>query len=330
MQKIRERPIRVGIVGVRGYGGGELLRLCATHPHFSLVYVAGEESVGKNVGDLFPGAPAHIINLTVQKWQPKQAVKQVDLLFLSLPTGKSKKAVVGIPEDVRIVDLGGDHRFAEGWTYGLANIQPELIRKSRRIANPGCYPTAALTAIAPLIEKQLINPRSIKISALSGMSGMGRGAKDSSGFAELNEDAFAYGFFNHPHLPEIENALREIGGSDVSVTFVPQCVPMTRGILATCLLEGKASTDQCFDAARRYYLARPFVRVVTGPIHTKHATGSNLVFVSYVADRERRSIVALAAIDNLGAGAAGQAIQNGNLMFGLPENAGLEVMPVWP
>ena len=324
-----ESTAAVGIVGVSGYGGGELLRLCATHPHFKLVYVAGESSAGQKLIDRFPGMPEHLTSLEIQKWDPA-GLPPMDVLFASLPSGESKDALARVPASTRIVDIGGDHRFVEGWTYGLADVWPEQIRQATRIANPGCYPAAALSALAPLAAKQLIDPTSIIIDAKSGVSGAGRGGGSTFGYAEVNEDVSAYGLLKHAHLPEMTKAISLLAGSRASLTFTPHLIPMTRGILATCYARGTVSTEQCLDAARSFYAERPFVRVIDKPPHSKWATGSNLVYVSYAADPARQMVIALGAIDNLGKGAAGQAVQNANLMLGFDPRAGLEYAPLWP
>jgi N-acetyl-gamma-glutamyl-phosphate reductase len=320
--------LKVGIVGVSGYGGGEVLRLSASHPHFDLVYVAGEGSAGQRVEERFPGI-GQAGKLTVEKWDPS-SLPDLDLLFASLPSGQSRDVLAKVPARTRIVDIGGDHRFADGWVYGLADVWPEQIQGAQRVANPGCYPSAAIVALAPLLAGKLVDPAAIIIDAKSGVSGAGRGGGTTFGFAEVNEDVCAYGLLKHAHLPEMVKALTKIGGADVKLTFTPHLIPMTRGILATCYARGKASAEQCFVAARTFYEGRRFVRVIDKPPHTKWATGSNLAFVSYAVDAEREMIIALGAVDNLGKGAAGQAVQNANLMLGLAENAGLEGGTLWP
>lgn len=170
----------------------------------------------------------------------------------------------------------------------------------------------------------------IIIDAKSGVSGAGRGGGSTFGYAEVNEDVCAYGLFKHAHVPEMVQALTQLAGATPNLTFTPHLIPMTRGILATCYARGTATTAQCLEAARAFYAGRPFVRVMDKTPHSKWATGSNLVFVSYAADPERKLIIALAAIDNLGKGAAGQAVQNANLITGQDETAGLMGTPVWP
>jgi N-acetyl-gamma-glutamyl-phosphate reductase len=320
---------RVGIVGISGYGGGEALRLCATHPHFDLVYAAGESSAGSMLVEKFPGLPPKLANLTIEKWDPA-ALPPLDVLFASLPTGESKEGLSRVPAQTKIVDIGGDHRFADGWTYGLADVWPDQIAESTRVANPGCYPAASIAALAPLLATGLAEPDNIIIDAKSGVSGAGRGGGSTFGYAEVNEDVAAYALLKHAHLPEMNAALSRISGKPISLTFTPHLIPMTRGILSTCYARGKATTADCLDAARKFYADRPFVRVGEKPPHSKWATGTNLVFVSYAADPHRSLIIALGAIDNLGKGAAGQAVQNANLMCGLPQEAGLQGAALWP
>lgn len=321
--------IRVGIVGVSGYGGGEALRLCATHPAFRVTYVAGESSSGSKLVEKFPGL-GELGDLVIQKWDPAALPADLDVLFASLPTGASKEALAAVPARTKIVDIGGDHRYVDGWTYGLADVWPDKIRTSTRVANPGCYPSATLAAIAPLLAAGLVKAGApIIVDAKSGVSGAGRGGGSTFGFAEVNESVMAYGLLKHAHVPEMKATVAALGAGQPSLTFTPHLIPMTRGILATCYLTGDATTEACLEAARAFYKGRPFVRVVDKPPHTKWATGSNLVYVSYAA-QPGGPIIALGAIDNLGKGAAGQAVQNANLMTGQPETAGLEGTPLWP
>lgn len=322
--------IRIGIVGVSGYGGGEVLRLCATHPSFQVVYVAGESSAGQKLADRFPGI-GKLGDLVIQKWDPA-GVPQLDVLFVSLPTGQSRQTLGRLDQSIRVVDIGGDHRYTEGWTYGLADVWPDQIKGKTRVANPGCYPAAALAALAPLLTGRLIEPQGIIIDAKSGVSGAGRGGGEAAfTFAEVNEDLSPYGLLRHAHMPEIAQSISQLSDQAAEgLVFTPHLVPMTRGILTTCYARGKATTEQCLQAARKFYVDRPFVRVTDKPPHTKWATGTNLVFVSYAADPARNLVIAMGAVDNLGKGAAGQAVQNANLMTGQPEIAGLSGAPLWP
>ncbi len=322
--------IRVGIVGISGFGGGEALRLIASHPSFELVYAAGESSAGSRLVDRFPGAPPKLAELVIEKWDPATLPK-LDVLFASLPTGASADALARVPKDVKIVDIGGDHRYVEGWAYGLADVWPAEIDGQTRVANPGCFPAATLNALAPLLVNKLIEPGNIVIDVKTGISGAGRGGDSKFGYAESNENLVPYGLLKHVHMPEIARTIERLsGGSATGLVFTPHLVPMTRGILATIYCRGRATTDQCLDAARRFYAGRSFVRVTDKPPQTKWATGSNLAFVSYAADPERDLVIAMGVVDNLGKGAAGQAVQNANLICGLPETAGLDGLPVWP
>ncbi|MBY6003340.1 N-acetyl-gamma-glutamyl-phosphate reductase [Salipiger bermudensis] len=322
--------IRTGIVGISGFGGGEALRLIAGHPAFELVYAAGESTAGSRLVERFPGVPPALADLVIERFDPK-ALPELDLLFASLPTGRSAEALARVPETVKIVDIGGDHRHVEGWGYGLADVWPERIKGLGRIANPGCFPVATLNALAPLLAAGLIATDNIIIDAKTGISGAGRGGSSSFGYAESNENLQPYGLLRHVHMPEMETAIAQLGGASAAgLVFTPHLVPMTRGLLVTIYARGSATTEACLDAARRFYADRPFVRVTEQPPQTKWASGSNLSFVSYAADPARNLIIALGAVDNLGKGAAGQAVQNANLICGLPETAGLEGAPVWP
>ncbi|OWU86543.1 N-acetyl-gamma-glutamyl-phosphate reductase [Oceanicola sp. 22II-s10i] len=323
--------IRVGIVGISGFGGGEALRLIAGHPEFELVHAAGEGSAGTLLGERFPGVPARLAGLRIEKWDP-EALPEIDVLFASLPTGTSAEALARVPDRVKIVDIGGDHRYVDSWTYGLADVWPERIAGQSRIANPGCFPAAVLTALAPLLAAGLIAPGNIVIDAKTGVSGAGRGGGDSRfGFAETNENLQPYGLLQHVHMPEMARTIEAIGGgSAAGLVFTPHLVPMTRGLLATIYCRGQATTARCLEAARAFYADRPFVRVTDRPPQTKWASGSNMAFVSYAADPERDLVMALGVVDNLGKGAAGQAVQNANLICGLSATAGLGGAPVWP
>lgn len=323
--------IRVGIVGISGFGGGEALRLVASHPSFELVYAAGEGSAGSRLVDRFPGVPAKLAEMVIEKWDPA-ALPKLDVLFASLPTGASADPLARASKDVKIVDIGGDHRYVEGWAYGLADVWPAEIAGKTRVASPGCFPAAVLTALAPLLAHQPIEPGNIVIDAKTGVSGAGRGGADSRfGFAESNENLFAYGLLKHTHMPEMATTIERLsGGSASGLVFTPHLIPMTRGVLATIYCRGRATTEQCLDTARRFYAGRSFVRVTDKAPQTKWATGSNLAFVSYAADSARNLVIAMGVVDNLGKGAAGQAVQNANLICGLPETAGLDGAPVWP
>jgi len=330
--------MKIGIVGVSGYGGSELLRLCAGHPSFEIAYVGGESTAGQALAQRFPALGGHAAGkLVIQPFAPEK-ITGVDLLFVSLPTGKSREPLARVPKNVKIVDVGGDHRFVEGWTYGLTELpgQREKIRGATRLANPGCYPAAALLALAPLVKEGLVEAEGIVIDAKSGVTGTGRGGASDFGYAETNEDLFAYGLEAHPHVPEMEKALAQVGGKKSTIAFTPHLVPMTRGILASCYARprGTVTAARLYEAAQASYRGEPFVRVMPAEkgrsAHTGWATGSNLAFLTYAVNAQTGLVVALGAIDNLGKGASAQAVQNANLMTGQPETAGLAGLPLWP
>jgi N-acetyl-gamma-glutamyl-phosphate reductase len=322
---------RVGVVGVSGYGGGEIVRLCAQHPAVEVVYAAGQTSAGQRLGDRYPGLGGREADLTIVAFDPRN-LPDLDLLFLSLSTGESQRAAQLLPEQLKVIDVGGDHRFADGWAYGLTEVTgPATIADAQRVADPGCFPAAALLALAPLVSRGMVEPTGIIIDAKTGISGAGRGGGATFGFAEVNEDVSAYNLFKHAHTPEMRTALsRMAGGRAASLVFSPHLVPMTRGILSTCYARGRVSTDQALRAAREFYAEAAFVRVSDALPHSKWAQGTNLTFVSYAADPDAETVIALGALDNLGKGAAGQAVQNMNLMLGCPEQLGLEMVPMLP
>lgn len=330
--------MKIGIVGVSGYGGSELLRLCAGHPSFEIAYVGGDSTAGQSLAQRFPALAGHAAGkLVIEPFVPEK-ISGIDLLFASLPTGKSREPLAKVAKGIRIVDVGGDHRFVEGWTYGLTELpgQREKIRGAARIANPGCYPAAALLALAPLLKEGLIEPEGIVIDAKSGVTGTGRGGASDFGYAETNEDLFAYGLEAHPHVPEMEQALTQVGGRKSTIAFTAHLVPMTRGILATCYARPKSPADarRLYAAAEGCYRGEPFIKLAPADkgrsAHTGWATGSNLAFLSYAVNARTGLVVALGAIDNLGKGASAQAVQNANLMTGQPETAGLAGLPLWP
>jgi len=327
--------VRIGIVGVSGYGGGELLRLCIGHPGFKLVYAAADKTAGQSLAQRFPalaGRPEGA--LVIQRFVPEK-VGELDLLFASLPTGLSRDLLARLPASIKVVDVGGDHRFLEGWTYGLTELpgQRAAIAKTKRLANPGCYPAAALLALAPLVKAGLIEPENIVVDAISGITGTGRGGGSDYGYVETNEDVFAYGLESHPHVSEMEKALEQVGGRKSTVAFTAHLAPMSRGILATCYARprGALQAARLQDAALACFEGEPFVKVVPAEegrsAHTGWARGSNLAFLSYAVNSRTGLVIALGAIDNLGKGAAAQAVQNANLMTGQAEIAGLGGLP---
>ncbi len=330
--------MKIGIVGVSGFGGSELLRLTASHPGFEITYVGGASTAGQRLDTRFPGLHGHpAAALEIVPFVPEE-LAGLDLLFASLPTGKSREPLARVPAGVKVVDVGGDHRFADGWTYGLTELpgQRERLRGAARVANPGCFPAAALLALAPLLEHGLIEAQGIVVDAKTGVTGTGRGGASDFGYVQTSEDVFAYGLESHPHVPEMEEALSRLGGGRATIAFTPHLVPMKRGILATCYATPKGAPDarRLIAAAEACYRDEPFVKVVAveqgRSAHTAWATGSNLAFLAYAINPRTGHVIATGAIDNLGKGAAAQAVQNANLMTGQAETAGLVGLPVWP
>jgi N-acetyl-gamma-glutamyl-phosphate reductase len=328
--------MKIGIIGVSGYGGSELLRLVAAHPSFEIAGVYGESTAGQALSQRFPalgGLP--LGQLKIQPFTPEN-ISGIDLLFASLPTGKSREPLSRVAKNIKIVDVGGDHRFVEGWTYGLTELpgQREKIHVASRLANPGCFPAAALLALAPLVKAGLVEAEGIVIDAKTGVTGTGRGGASDSGYVETNEDMFAYGLEAHPHVPEMEKALSLLAGKQASIAFTPHLVPLARGLLATCYAKPAAGiqADKLYEAAHDCYRDQPFIKIVAPEkgrsAHTRWATGSNLAYLSYAVNPRTGHVIAIGAIDNLGKGAAAQALQNANLMLGEPETAGLTGLPL--
>lgn len=337
---------RVGVVGASGYTGAELLRLLEGHPSLACVLATSREFAGRPVADVYPN-----LGLTVAfSALDEGALEAVDLVFLALPHGASMEvgarlvkagvAVVDLSADFRLKDpgayptwFGAEHTAPEllgEWVYGIPELHREAIRSARAVANPGCYPTAAILALAPLIAGGVIDPGSVVVSAASGVSGAGRGMSAGVHFSHVDANFKAYGLPTHKHTPEVEQELSALAKREIRLTFVPHLVPMPRGLLATCVA-ARASDADPSDAADAFYADEPFVRVLRDTLpETKYTHGSNRCLLGYRVDARADRVIALAAIDNLGKGAAGQAIQNANLMLGLPEAEGLSGAGIYP
>lgn len=338
----------VAVVGASGYAGGELLRLLVRHPALSLGAVAAGASAGRTVGEVHPHLPA-LAELVLQPVDPVELAEH-DLVFLALPHGESAAVVEQLPADLPVVDLGADFRLADpkdwhtyyggdhagSWTYGLPELadQRDLIRHSRKIANPGCYPTSVALAAAPILAAGMADPSDVVVVAASGTSGAGRSASTPLLGSEVMGSVSAYKAGGaHQHTPEMEQALSMAAGRDVTVSFTPLLAPMSRGILATVTMRATAGTSPAdvVAAMEGAYAEEHFVHVLSsGWPKTSDVYGSNAAHVRAALDEHSGRVVVTCAIDNLVKGAAGQAIQNANLVLGLDEGAGLSAEGVAP
>lgn len=340
---------RVGIINVTGYAGMEAARLLWNHPEARLVAATGRSLAGKRLADAFPHLAVYGDFLITEDIET-----EVDIVFSALPTGESAKACLPfLNAGIKCVDIAADFRLKgpgafEQWigggnahpapdllaeaVYGLPELNRDAIAVSRIVANPGCYPATSILALAPAIAAGMVTSQVI-VDAKSGISGAGRGTGGGFGYSEVNEDVSAYKIANHNHQPEIQQELANLWeGPAPKVTFVPHLVPMTRGIHATCYapLARSVSKAEVFDAYREFYKDAPFTKVVDAPPHTKHTLGNNMCFVHPVIDERNGMLVAVGVLDNLVKGAAGQAIENMNLMLGLNQSAGLDLPAVYP
>ena len=331
------------ILGASGYAGGELVRFLDAHPSFAVAHLGAHSKAGARLGEVHPhlsGGDRSLASL-----DPDAIPGDIELAFLALPHGASWELGHTLAErGVSVVDLGSDYRLdtpdryldAYGvdhplpeelgaWVYGIPELFGEAIASASRVAAPGCYPTSAVLPLAPLLSDGLIETGRIIVDSMSGVSGAGRGAGPALTFGAIDESVKAYKVLEHRHRPEIECAVRAVSGVEPQVVFTPHLVPMQRGILTTAYASATIGTTQgdleaALDTA---YAASPFVRRLGQPPETRWVTGSNNALLSVHLDDRTGTVVALSAIDNLVKGAAGQAVQCANLMFGLPEATGL-------
>ncbi len=336
---------QVGIVGASGYTGAELLRLCAAHPDLDVRVATGDTMAGTRAADLYPHLAAGYPDLSFSAYDPA-AVAGLDLVFLGLPHGASQGIIPELLGRVgHLVDLAADFRLQDpslyprwygeahkapellpAFAYGLPELFRDEIRASAHVATPGCYPTAASLALAPLVRAGVVETTGIIVDAASGVSGAGRPPKPNTTFCTVDEDFTAYGLLDHRHTPEMEQVLA------ASVLFTPHLAPMNRGILATCYARptGATTTEALLTLQRDAYAGEPFVVVLEGSPSTKATLGSNAAHVTARFDERTGTVLAIAAIDNLTKGASGAAVQCANLLLGLPETTGLPIAGVYP
>jgi len=345
--------IKVGIIGSTGYAGAELVRLLLQHKETEIKWYGSRSYIDNKYASVYQNMFEIVDEICLDDNMAELADK-VDVIFTATPQGLcaslineeilSKVKIIDLSADFRIKDVGiyetwygMEHKaaeFIEEAVYGLPEINREAIKKARLIANPGCYPTCSFLSVYPLLKENLIDKDSIIIDAKSGASGAGRGTKVDSLYCEINENIKAYGVAVHRHTPEIEEQLSYVAGDDVRVSFTPHLVPMNRGILITAYasLLPNVLEEDIFNTYEKVYKKERFVRFLDKDMtpQTRWVEGSNYVDVNFKVDKRTNRIIIMGAMDNLVKGAAGQAVQNMNVMFGLRENMGLEQVPMFP
>ena len=343
--------IRIGILGASGYTGADLMRLLACHPAADIRVLTANSHAGKALADVYP----HLTGLGLPDLIKTQEADwaSLDVVFCGLPHGTSQDVIAGLPDSVKVIDLSADFRlrdiatYAEWYgqehrapelqpsaVYGLTEFYRDEIASARLVACPGCYPTAALLLLLPLLAGGAINPHELIIDAKSGVTGAGRSLKEQNLFSEVADAMHPYGIASHRHAPEIEQELSQVAGEDLIVNFTPHLIPMNRGELLTVyakLADGKSAGDVRAVLQQRY-AHEPFVRVAAEGVApaTRHVRGSNYAVLGVFEDRLPGRVILFSTLDNLVKGSSGQAIQNMNVMFGLPETMGLEQQPMFP
>ena len=345
--------IRVGIVGSTGYAGAEIARLLLGHKDTEIRFLVSRSFAGQPYEDIFRNLFT-IIEKDCEDISLKEMAEEVDVIFTATPQGYLQGVLSGdILDKCRIIDMSADYRIKdvsvyEKWyslehhspellneaVYGLTEVNRNAIRNARLIANPGCYTTCSILTAYPLMKEHLIERDSLIINALSGVSGAGRGAKIANLFCEVNESAKAYSVATHRHTPEIEEQLGLAYGEDLTVQFTPHLVPMHRGILATEVAKTirKVSYEEIKDVYDKYYAKERFVRVLKKDMcpETRFVEGSNYLDIGFKIDERTGNIILMGALDNLEKGAASQAVQNFNVMFGFAEEEGIDMIPMVP
>ena len=345
--------IKVGIIGATGYAGGELARILMGHKDAKIVWYGSRSYIDKKYADVYQNM-FQIVDAKCLDDNMEELAKKADVIFTATPQGFCASVISeAILADTKIVDLSADFRikdvdtyekwygiqhkspqFIEDAVYGLCEINREDVKGARLVANPGCYTTCSILTAYPLAKEGLIDMNTLIIDAKSGTSGAGRGAKVGNLYCEVNENIKAYGVGSHRHTPEIEEQLGYAAKEDVRISFTPHLVPMNRGILATeyATLTKQTTYEEVKAVYDKYYKEEKFIRVLEEGVcpETKWVEGSNYVDINFKIDPRTNRIIMMGAIDNLVKGAAGQAVQNMNLMFGLPESEGLELVPMFP
>ena len=347
---------RIGVLGASGYTGSELVRLLLRHPRAELALLTADRRAGQAMRDVFPQFSPFALPTLVAIDGIDWTASGLDLIFCALPhatTQKVVKAVVAAAPALKIVDLSADFRLADTaayakWyghehlapelqkeaVYGLSEVYRREVKQARLVANPGCYTTCAQLPLLPLLKAKAIETDGIVVDAKSGMTGAGRAAKEGMLFSEVSEGFHAYGVGGHRHMAELDQEFSKAAGREVVVTFTPHLLPMNRGILSTIYVKGRRgrTVEDLHATLEKAYAKEPFVHVL--PLgqtpQTRHVRGSNMTFIGIAKDRIAGRAIVVSALDNLVKGAAGQAVQNMNLMLGFPENAGLEQVALFP
>ncbi|ADL53709.1 N-acetyl-gamma-glutamyl-phosphate reductase [Clostridium cellulovorans] len=344
--------INAGIIGATGYAGEQLVWILNNHKDVNIVYLTAHNYAGMSFDDVYSNFRGFINQKCIDLKEATERLDEVDVLFVALHQGGAFEiAKEAMKKGIKIIDLGPDFRIKdvncyEEWykidhnaaelldeaVYGLVELNREDIKGKALIANPGCYPTATALGLAPLVKNGLVELKSIIVDAKSGISGAGRGANIQNLYCESSESFKAYGVTTHRHTPEIEQQLSALAGDEVIISFTPHLVPMARGILSTCYAQLKKdmTTEEILDFYKEFYKDEKFVRVIDGFPETKWVKGSNLCDIGVRVDKRTNRVIVMSAIDNLIKGAAGQAVQNMNLIFGLEETEGLNFMPMFP
>ncbi len=345
--------IKVGIIGATGYAGGELVRILMGHKDAEIKWYGSRSYVDQKYADVYRNM-FQIVDAKCMDDNMEELADQVDVIFTATPQGLcaslvneeilSKTTIIDLSADFRLKDVNVyeewykiEHKapqYIDEAVYGLCEINRDLVKSAKIVANPGCYTTCSILTAYPLAKEGLIDMSTLIIDAKSGTSGAGRGAKLPNLYCEVNENIKAYGVATHRHTPEIEEQLGYASGEKVVLNFTPHLVPMNRGILATeyATLKKKVTYEEVKAVYDQYYAKEKFVRVLDRDVcpETKWVEGSNYVDIGFKIDPRTNRIIMMGAIDNLVKGAAGQAVQNMNLLFGLPEDEGLELVPMFP
>ncbi|MBI3365093.1 MAG: N-acetyl-gamma-glutamyl-phosphate reductase [Ignavibacteriae bacterium] len=335
--------IRAAVIGASGYSGAELLRLLSLREDVQIQVVTAKNSVGKKVNEVYP-VFSGAIDLEFESFLPEN-LSQVDVAFVALPSGEAMHVVPRLlPVVDRVIDLGGDFRLpsASLYTefykhehtaadllgeavYGLPELNHDAIASACLVANPGCYPTSAILALLPALQHGVIERTGIVINSLSGVSGAGRNSSVELSFTEVNENIRAYKIASHQHIPEIQTILEQVAGASIALSFVPHLIPITRGIYTTIHadLHGSFTEAEVYDLYETFYANAPFVRIRREIPQIRDVVRTNYCDVHLTIEPRTRQLILISAIDNLVKGAAGQAIQNMNIMFGCPQERGL-------